>query len=240
MVVPTFTEFLCGLDHSRPGHAKGPAGLSRGALLRQHRRQGSAGAWERRRGVAPLVSCAGVAAPAHMGRTGGLDLWRCGSASNAVVCGGTWGLSTHRAGSTGPTQPFDPGLCIFAFSAGRPRASPEPTVLLGDRAAVPCRPVTTLERGPTTYGTTRTSHRSSKPRVVLSGPPLAGTDTSTNEAVRVAVTRRTGERGAELRCDRGTVREASWRGTCRACRGPRCSGRGSPSRGTGSRAARRR
>jgi len=150
------------------------------------------------------------------------------------------GLSTHRAGWTGPTQPFDPGLCIFAVSAGRPRASPEPTVLLGDRAAVPCRPATTLERGPTTYGTTRTSHRSSKPRVVLSGPPLAGTDTSTNEAVRVAVTRRTGERRPELRCDPGTVRAASWRGTYRACRGPRCSGRGSPSRGTGSRAARRR
>jgi hypothetical protein len=102
------------------------------------------------------------------------------------------GRCTHRAGWAGPTQPFHPRLCIFAFSAGRPRASPEPTVLLGDRAAVPCRPATSLERGPTTYGTTRTSHRSSKPRVVLSGPPLAGTDISTNEAVRTPVTRRTG------------------------------------------------
>ncbi|MDQ0582953.1 hypothetical protein QF030_005131 [Streptomyces rishiriensis] len=35
---------------------KGPAGRIREALLyRQHRRQGSAGAWERRRGVAPLA-----------------------------------------------------------------------------------------------------------------------------------------------------------------------------------------
>src|SRR4030095_14633703 len=98
--------------------------------------------------------------------------------------------------------------------------SPCPAFLLGDRAAVPCGPVTTLERGPTTYGTTRASHRSSKPRVVLSGPPLAGTDTTTNEGVLGAVTRRTGEKGPELRCDPGTVRGASWPGTYRACRAP--------------------
>ncbi|CAM5383114.1 hypothetical protein SHIRM173S_09280 [Streptomyces hirsutus] len=77
---------------------------------------------------------------------------------------------------------------------GRPRASPEPAVLLGDRAAVPCRPVTRPERGPTTHGTIRTSHRSGEPRVVLSGPPLADTDTGTNGAIPVPVTRRTGEK----------------------------------------------
>lgn len=43
-----------------PGMTKGPAGRIRRALLyRQHRRQGSAGAWERRRGVAPLVWTSG-------------------------------------------------------------------------------------------------------------------------------------------------------------------------------------
>lgn len=134
------------------------------------------------------------------------------------------------------TQP----LCIFAFSAGRPRASPGPTVLLNDRAAVPCRPVTFLERGPTTHGTIRTPHRSSEPRVVLSGPPLAGTDTGTNEAVRGPVTRRTGEYRPELRYDRGTVRAGSWRGTSPACPAPPGSGRGSPSRGRGSPGARPR
>ncbi|MFD0211443.1 hypothetical protein ACFVH9_20590 [Streptomyces hirsutus] len=78
--------------------------------------------------------------------------------------------------------------------AGRPRASPEPAVLLGDRTAVPCRPVTRPERGPATHGTIRTSHRSGEPRVVLSGPPLADTDTGTNGAIPVPVTRRTGEK----------------------------------------------
>ncbi|GAA1423953.1 hypothetical protein GCM10009601_27980 [Streptomyces thermospinosisporus] len=32
--------------------------------------------------------------------------------------------------------------------AGRPRASPEPAVLLGDRSAVPCRPVTSRSEVP--------------------------------------------------------------------------------------------
>ena len=51
------------------------------------------------------------------------------------------------------------------------------------------------------YGTTRTPHRSSEPRVVLSGPPLAGTDTSINEVPREPVTRRTGETALELTYD---------------------------------------
>jgi len=41
------------------------------------------------------------------------------------------------------TQP-GAGTC----PAGRPRASPEPAVLLGDRAAVPCRPVTSWSEVP--------------------------------------------------------------------------------------------
>lgn len=178
-----------------------------------------------------------VGAPAHTGRTLGLDLWQ-GDSALQYGCllrdlGAVKppGPSTHRAGWTRPPQPFDPALCIFAVSAGRPRASPGPTVLLGDRAAVPCRPVTTLERGPTTHGTFRTSHRPSEPRVVLSGPPLAGTDTTTNEAVRGPVTRRTGESGPELRYDPGTVRAASSRARYRACRARRCSGGGSRSPG---------
>ncbi len=54
--------------------------------------------------------------------------------------------------------------------------------LLGDRAAVPCRPVTSLGRGPTTYGVNPVRLIApAEPRVVSSGPPLAGTDTSTND-----------------------------------------------------------
>lgn len=96
-------------------------------------------------------------------------------------------LRSHRSLRFGPDR---------TCPAGRPRASPEPTVLLGDRAAVPCRPATRPERGPTTHGTIRTSHRSGEPRVVLSGPPLADTDTGTNGAIPVPVTRRTGEKNA--------------------------------------------
>lgn len=44
-----------------------------------------------------------------------------------------------------------------------------------------------------------------EPRVVLSGPNLAGTDTDTNEACRTTVTRRTGER-AGVRTSAGQMR----------------------------------
>src|SRR5690348_14953867 len=87
-------------------------------------------------------------------------------------------------GDLGPRGP-----CFRRSAPGVPGADR----YLGDRAAVPCRPVTSLERGPTTRGTAATSHRSREPRVVLSGPPLAGTDTDTNEVAHAAVTRRTGE-----------------------------------------------
>ncbi len=198
---------------------RAPQAEAAGPFFRQHRRQGSVGAWERRRGVAPLVFGWPLAFPLRSAPRrvrGARMVSTFGSTAvhiNAVVYGGTWGLSRHRARWTRPPQPFDPDLGILTGTfwnsdtwpgrpAGRLRASPEPAVLLGDRAAVPCRPVTCLERGPTTHGTIRTSHRSSEPRVVLSGPPLAGTDTTTNEAPHVTVTRRTGESGPELRYDR--------------------------------------
>ncbi len=202
---------------------------------------------ERRRGVAPLALCCPIC-PVRLGRRPGAFGARGWSRPLAVgqriamrLCvrdlGGLLRIVLDGRGLRNRlTQP----LCIFAFSAGRPRASPEPTVLLNDRAAVPCRPVTFLERGPTTHGTIRTPHRSSEPRVVLSGPPLAGTDTGTNEAVRGPVTRRTGECRPELRYDHGTARAGSCRGTSPACPAPPGSGRGSPSRGRGSPGARRR
>jgi hypothetical protein len=145
--------------------SEGPRGVEpRGPSSRQHRRQGSAGAWKRRRGVRRWSR------PLAVGQ--------CGCQRGDLGCMRIVLDETRRP------QPSDPALRVFALSAGRPRASPEPSVLLGDRAAVPCRPVTSLERGPTTHGTIRTSHRSSEPRVVLSGPPLAGTDNETNERAR--------------------------------------------------------
>lgn len=236
---------------SAPGvrACEGPRGAEpRGPSFRQHRRQGCAGAWERRRGVAPLASNA--LPPPPVAGSGGC-------ARRPVTSGGPAVVRRRRA-----MQLSAGGLGLVrivldvhrlrnlstrtrVISAGRPRASPEPTVLLGDRAAVPCRPVTCPERGPTTHGTIRTSHRSGEPRVVLSGPPLAGTDTGSNEAAGAAVTRRTGENHAyvcagNVRSCPGTAPAASSPGWCPAGPGRPGSGRGSPSRGTGSRAARRR
>ncbi|GHA93785.1 hypothetical protein GCM10010512_26580 [Streptomyces thermoviolaceus subsp. thermoviolaceus] len=57
-----------------------------------------------------------------------------------------------------------------------------------------------LERGPTTHGTTRAPH-APEGHAWLSSPPLAGTDTGTNDAAQGPVTRRTGE-------DTGRVRTA--------------------------------
>ncbi len=203
-------------------HDEGPRGTSAaGPFVGQHRRQGSTGAWE----AAPGGCAAGL--PRYVvARRHGRTRWR------------RRGLGSLRIVLDGkrPPQPLDPGR----DGSRRPAPGvPEPAVLLGDRAAVPCRPVTSLERGPTTHGTIRASHRSSEPRVVLSGPRLADTDTGTNEAVRAPVTRRTGERRPELRCDRGTAPAASSPAPCPACPGPGGSGRGSPSRARGSRAGRR-
>jgi hypothetical protein len=143
MVVPVLTAPLCGPGHNRRrcregcghwtwslGQAKGPAALgarTAGPFFRQHRRQGSAGAWERRRGVAPLVPCALVAAPAQVGRTGGLDLWRYGSASNAVVCDGTWGCVRIVLDGRGLRNRFTQGCAFLHFppvGPGRPRSRP--------------------------------------------------------------------------------------------------------------------
>lgn len=112
---------------------------------------------ERRRGVRRWFWGPPVGAPAHWGRAGGVDQWRCGM--NLVAHGGTWAVLASCGMGDRVRNRYD-RFC--ADSVGRPRASPEPTVLLGDRAAVPCRPVTTLERGPTTHGTIRTSHHSSE------------------------------------------------------------------------------
>lgn len=249
---PPLTGTLCGARHARRGVDSAPPsvlatlartwrrasrdGIREALRHRQHRRQGSAGAWERRRGVAPLacrMPC--WAERAVRGRT--------------CHAGPNWSFLRIVLDERGPRNRLTQPLCIFAFSAGRPRASPRPTVLLGDRAAVPCRPVTCPERGPTAHGTIRTPHRSSEPRVVLPGPPLAGTDTGTNDTARGVVTRRTGERTPELttpepapdlRRGPGTVRAESSPTTCRACRGHPCSGRGPPSRGRGSPAGRRK
>lgn len=207
-----------------PDRAKGPAGRSRGALLRQHRRQGGAGAWGS--GAGGLRRFVGLYPWSAPRRTGGARLvWTNGSQGlhvNVVACYGTWGCSCivleGRRLRNLLTRPctFWP-LCF----AGRPRASPEPTVLWGDRAAVPCRPVTTLE-----------------PRVVCAGPPLAGTDTGTNEArgrrSRAGRVRRRPNSDTDpydlrsglcdLRSGPGTAPATSSRGRSRACPARRCSG----------------
>ncbi len=214
-----------------PGMTKGPAGRIRRALLyRQHRRQGSAGAWERRRGVAPLV----------WNEEGGRRTWGCRPKGDLRSFGCFLRIVLDERG---PRNRLTQPLCIFAFSAGRSRASPRPTVLLVTGLLSPA--VRSLsERGPTTHVTIRTSHRPSEPRVVLPDPPLAGADTGTNDAAGAAVTRRTGETAAELTPDvtrdPGTVRGASSPEPCRAVPARPGSGRGPPARGRGSPAGRRR
>lgn len=146
-----------GLPSPRHSWRRAPRDGIRRALRRQHRRQGSAGAGGAAPGVRRWFWGPPVGAPAHWGRAGGVDQWRCGM--NLVAHGGTWAVLASCGTGGGVRNRYD-RFCVD--SAGRPRASPEPTVLLGDRAAVPCRPVTTLERGPTTHGTIRTSHRSSE------------------------------------------------------------------------------
>jgi hypothetical protein len=90
---------------------------------------------------------------------------------NAVVCSGTW-VSFASCWIDAGCAVVRPGLAYFCgfppVGPGRPRSRP---VLLGDQAAVPCSPVTFLERGPTAYGVIRTPHRSSEPRVVLRARP---------------------------------------------------------------------
>ncbi|MGX1271862.1 hypothetical protein RKD18_005056 [Streptomyces phaeoluteigriseus] len=184
------------------GHDEGPRGTDpRGPSLSSapasgQRRCLRSGAGGSRRWLVERPRPRRVSAGAHSRRATGLNLWRSVGTErrtagqsrerrcNAVVPGGTWGFLRIVLDERGTRNRLTQPLRIFAFPAGRPRASPRPAVLLGDRAAVPCRPVTSLERGPTAHGTIRTPHRPSEPRVVLPGPPLAGTDIGTNEAVR--------------------------------------------------------
>lgn len=203
---PVGRILMCPASHLRgsvstSAHEKGPAASGRGALLSSVPTSGRRRCpGERRREIAPPAA---VVCPPRVvmrrrapRRTGGAYLvstsgGRVAHRGAAVRAGGrSRELCGHRAGRIWRPQPFDPALCVFR-SAGRPRASPEPAVYPGDRAAVPCRPVTSLERGPTTRGTIRTPHRSRDPRVVLSGPPLAGADTGT--------TRRTARRSRAVR-----------------------------------------
>jgi len=77
------------------------------------------------------------------------------------------GLFLHRAGwATAYATVSTTSEQIPPVGPERPRSRP----FLSDRAAVPCRPVTTLERGPTTHGTIRTSHRSSEATRGFFGP----------------------------------------------------------------------
>lgn len=213
MVVPTFTESLCGLRHcgGQGGrrHGEGPRGtaaagpsLSAGTGVRA-----APVPRERRRGVAPLASDA--CRPCRL-------------------------LNVGPVPSAGPGRPRSRP---FSWVTGL--LSPAVRSLPGARSH-DARQI-------------RTPHRSSEPRVVLSGPPLADTDIGTNEAARPPVTRRTGEKAPELRYDpgpvpapgrvtraRGTAPASSSPASCPACRAPAGSGRAPPSRARGSPGARRR
>lgn len=239
--------FLRHETWSPSGMRRAPQAEAAGPFFRQHRRQGSVGAWGSGAGGRAAwpsrLPCPGSCAPAHMARTSGLDLWQCGGAQrggrhmqlsgrgldwrNSAELGGFLRIVLDGRGHRNRlTQPCTPSCATHVFLPFRRSAPgvPGADLLLSDRAAVPCRPVTCLERGPTAHGKIRTPHRSSEPRVVLPGPRLAGADTGTNEGGREASRSVRVRGGPELRCDRGTVRAASWRGTCRACPAPRCSG----------------
>ncbi len=132
---------------------------------------------------------------------------------------------TAGAGGIGRDRPV-------AAGPGRPRDRPP---FLRDRAAVPCCPVTSA--GARSHDVPEVRHTPQRSHAwFLTGPPLAGTDTRTNEAGPEPVTRRTGESGPELRCGHPL--------TCGALARPRRrrAGRGAPdrTRGAGSDAGRSR
>ncbi len=136
----------------------------------------------------------------------------------------------------------------------------------GDRAAVPCRPVTgPPERGPTTY--VRVRHTLRRLRPVVKGAQRTGAETTRgsqvgrswlartpgptksaggrSRAVRVTGPEHRAAGRAQplarlLRPGPGIAPAASWPGRCPACPADRCTGPGSPSRARGSRAGRRR
>ena len=140
----------------------------------------------------------------------------------------------------------------IAVGSERPRSRP----LWGDRAAVPCRPVTCAgARSHDVPSVRHTPQRSHAWFSFQARPWLARTPVPTKPA-RPSVTRRTGESGPELRCARppgravrprapvrrglGTARAVSSPAPSPACRARPGSGRGPPSRATGSPVARPR
>ena len=99
-----------GLEEVTVDVTKGPAGRIRRALLyRQHRRQGSAGAWERRRGVAPLAC-----------------RWPCNC--RAVP---NWSFLRIVLDGRGPRNRLTQPLCIFAFFRRSAPGVPEADRSLG-------------------------------------------------------------------------------------------------------------
>lgn len=96
-------------DAANAGQAEGPRGVEpRGPSSRQHRRQGSAGAWKRRRGVAPLACTSGDGAVRGPG-TG-----------TRAVYASCW---TNRAPAT--VRPSPVHFCkVRPAGPGRPRSRP--------------------------------------------------------------------------------------------------------------------
>lgn len=162
-----------------------------------------------------------VADPAHRGRTHGLDHWQWSSGrgprgrprthrarwpdGGATVSTASLG---KRARKTGPGRPGGAGdRARSPVGPGRPRSRPFSWVTGLLSPAVRSRHWSEVPR--------RTGQRSvrliapAEPRVVRAGPPLAGTDTGTNEARPAPVTRRTGESRSELRSAGPGTRSAS-------------------------------
>lgn len=215
--------------------------MIRGAPGGQHRRQGSAGAEVRR----PGGSAAWGGSPTR--RTWGA---RVVSTFGNVGCSERGRLVLHRAGRAAACATVSTGC-------GRPRASPGVPGAdrpWGDRAAVPCRPVTGAGARSHDVPAVRHTPQRSHAWFFLPGPPLAGTDIGTNEAPVRAVTRRTGEDAPELRSvpgclcrlghglrsGPGRARAASSRAPFPAFRARRGNGREPPFRATDSPGGRRR
>lgn len=215
---------------------KGPVGREpvHGALVDQHRRQGSAGAEKRRRGERRRVWCIGSAPRRTGGRTSGVD-------PSQRWCDMRGTCPLHRAGRVAPRATVSTGY-------GRLRASPKPTVLGVTGLLSPADRSRTLGRGPTAYLQYATRSSGATRGFFESRPWLARTPGPTkspcarSRAVRVRVgpnadtpvqPRGRCGRLTGLTRGRGTAPAASWRARCRACRAHPGTGRGSPSRGRG-------
>lgn len=138
--------------------------------------RGGAGGWRRGKVVRR------VGAPAHGGRVRGVDPRREWCDMGDLPLASCW------IGCV-PRNRFD----RIRSAPGVPGADRS----WGDRAAVPCRPVT--HAGARSHGVPAVRHTLQRSHAwFLPEPPLAGTDTGTNEATEVPVTRRTGESRSEL------------------------------------------